>query len=99
MAAARRLFEEVRPAPADEAAPDDSALPLDGKSVVFTGSLANLTRGQAEELARRMGGRAVKSVSSATDLVVAGADPGSKADKARAVGGGDNRRGRVSAPR
>ena len=86
MAAARRLFEEVRPAPVEGAPPDDSALPLDGKSVVFTGSLVNLTRSQAEELARKMGGRAVKSVSSATDLVVVGADPGSKADKARQLG-------------
>ena len=86
MAAARRLFEEVRPAPVEEAAPDDSDLPLADKSLVFTGSLKNLTRGQAEELARNMGGRVVKSVSSATDLVVVGADPGSKADKARQLG-------------
>ena len=86
MAAARRLFEEVKPAPVEEAAPDDSDLPLADKSLVFTGSLENLTRSQAEELARRMGGRVVKSVSSATDLVVVGADPGSKADKARELG-------------
>jgi len=34
-------------------------------------------------LARQMGGRVMKGVSAATDLVVAGVDPGSKADKAR----------------
>jgi DNA ligase (NAD+) len=83
LAAARRLFDEVKPAPVREVSPNAAALPLAGKSVVFTGSLNSLTRGQAEELARQMGGRVVKGVSAATDLVVAGADPGSKADKAR----------------
>ena len=83
LAAARKLFAEVKPAPVLEASPEASDLPLAGKSVVFTGTLESLTRGQAEELARQMGGRVMKGVSAATDLVVAGVDPGSKADKAR----------------
>jgi DNA ligase (NAD+) len=60
--------------------------PFTGKTVVFTGSLATTTRGEAEELVRRLGGRTATSVSHSTDLVVAGEDPGSKYEKAREFG-------------
>ena len=56
---------------------------MSGKTVVFTGALERLTRAQAEELTRRLGGTAASSVSAKTDLVVAGSGPGSKADQAR----------------
>jgi DNA ligase (NAD+) len=59
---------------------------LTGKSVVFTGELNGLSRGAAEDLVRRYGGSAVSSVSSKTDMVVAGLNPGSKLDKARKLG-------------
>jgi DNA ligase (NAD+) len=60
--------------------------PLSGKTVVFTGSLASRTREQAEELVRRLGGRAASSVSARTDFVIAGERPGSKLREARKQG-------------
>ncbi len=60
--------------------------PLAGKTVVFTGGLESMTREDAEERARAGGAQTARSVSAETDLVVAGADPGSKYAKARALG-------------
>ena len=61
----------------------DGPRPLDGKSLVLTGSLRRLTRDQARDLVLRLGGRVTGSVSKKTDYVVVGEDPGSKADDAR----------------
>ncbi|MBL7071243.1 MAG: NAD-dependent DNA ligase LigA [Candidatus Omnitrophica bacterium] len=57
-----------------------------GKTVVFTGGMSSMTRGEAEELVRKQGGRASSSVSKETDMVVAGLEPGSKYDKAKKLG-------------
>ncbi|OGG43728.1 MAG: DNA ligase (NAD(+)) LigA [Candidatus Handelsmanbacteria bacterium RIFCSPLOWO2_12_FULL_64_10] len=57
-----------------------------GKAVVVTGSLSGLTRQEAEDLIRQLGGRPASSVSRKTDLVVAGDNPGSKYDKAVSLG-------------
>ncbi|HEY5551422.1 MAG TPA: NAD-dependent DNA ligase LigA, partial [Opitutaceae bacterium] len=59
---------------------------LAGKTVVFTGGLESMTREEAEERARESGAQTARSVSAATDLVVAGAGPGSKYTKARDLG-------------
>lgn len=59
---------------------------LEGKTLVVTGTLARYTRDQINELIAREGGRAASSVSKKTDYVVAGADAGSKLDKARQLG-------------
>jgi DNA ligase (NAD+) len=59
---------------------------LAGKSLVFTGGLANRTREEAGELVKQHGGKVVSSVSKKTDYVVVGADPGSKNDKAKELG-------------
>jgi DNA ligase (NAD+) len=60
--------------------------PLEGKTVVLTGSLPDLTRGQAEALVKNAGGKIVNSVSKKTDYVVAGEKPGSKFEKAEKYG-------------
>jgi DNA ligase (NAD+) len=57
-----------------------------GKVFVLTGTLPDLTRDQARELIEAGGGRVTGSVSKKTDYVLAGADPGSKLDKANALG-------------
>ncbi len=59
---------------------------LAGKTIVITGTLKSLTRPEAEELVRRSGGNASSSVSKNTDFLVAGGDPGSKLEKAKALG-------------
>ncbi len=57
-----------------------------GKTFVFTGTLANRTREEAEALVAAHGGKAGNSVSKKTSYVVVGADPGSKFDKAKTLG-------------
>jgi len=59
---------------------------LEGKNVVITGTLNNYSRSRAEELVRRLGGNPSSSVSKKTYLVVAGDEPGSKIEKAKALG-------------
>lgn len=54
-----------------------------GKSFVFTGGLETLSRGEAQELVLRRGGKVSSSVSKKTDYVVYGKDPGSKFEKAQ----------------
>lgn len=57
-----------------------------GKTVVFTGTLSSMTRQEAGEKVTAKGARVTDSVSSKTDVVVAGADPGSKLAKAQRLG-------------
>jgi DNA ligase (NAD+) len=59
---------------------------LAGKSIVLTGSLDGVTRDQAARAVEERGGRVASSVSKKTDYVVVGADPGSKAERARELG-------------
>lgn len=56
--------------------------PLDGKTVVITGSLSRWGRQQAQDAVRSAGGKPTSSVSRKTDLVVAGENAGSKLEKA-----------------
>ncbi len=59
---------------------------LDGKTLVLTGTLPNLTRGEATALIKRAGGKVTGSVSKKTDYVVAGEDPGTKMQKTEELG-------------
>jgi DNA ligase (NAD+) len=78
------LDGRVEVAPFERVAPASDA--LNGQTIVFTGSLERFTRGAAEALVVRLGGKASGSVSKRTSLLVAGADAGSKLDKANGLG-------------
>lgn len=89
-AANRRLVERLAAAgvktvgPVAPAAPSDG--PLAGKTYVLTGTLAAMSRDEATARLEALGGKVTGSVSKKTTGVIVGADPGSKAEKARALG-------------
>jgi len=60
--------------------------PLAGKSFVFTGSMEKMGRNEAKDIVENMGGMVHSGVTKKTTYVVAGADPGSKLDKAKLSG-------------
>jgi DNA ligase (NAD+) len=61
-------------------------LPLLGKTFVLTGTLSHMTRDEAKAALQALGGKVTGSVSKKTDYVVVGENPGSKAEKAEALG-------------
>jgi DNA ligase (NAD+) len=65
---------------------EGSAGPLDGKTLVVTGTLEGFSRAEAEESIRAAGGKVAGSVSKKTDYVVAGENAGSKLTKAQELG-------------
>ena len=71
---------------ADESERRVSGGPLEGRTVVLTGTLPELTREEAAALVKSAGGKVVNSVSKKTDFVVAGESPGSKLAKAEKFG-------------
>ncbi|GAA1875750.1 NAD-dependent DNA ligase LigA [Asanoa iriomotensis] len=64
---------------------DEGPRPLEGLTVVVTGTLADFSRDQASEAIASRGGKVTGSVSKKTDFVVVGDNPGSKHDKARSL--------------
>ena len=60
--------------------------PFAGKTVVFTGALASMSRAEAEERVRALGARTSSSVGPSVDLVVVGEDAGTKLERARQLG-------------
>ncbi|WP_395680907.1 NAD-dependent DNA ligase LigA [Dokdonella sp.] len=65
---------------------EQTAGPLDGRTVVLTGTLAALSRDEAKEKLERLGAKVAGSVSKKTSFVVAGTEAGSKLDKAQELG-------------
>lgn len=72
----------VEPAPPAQNVSDE----LKGKTFVLTGTLQNMTRDEASEKIKQMGGKTTSSVSKNTSFVIAGENAGSKLDKAQKLG-------------
>ena len=87
--ASRAMLERLAAGGVEIVYPDRSARadgPLAGKTVVFTGTLAKLSRAEAKRLAEDRGAHVASSVSKNTDFVVVGEDAGSKKKKALELG-------------
>jgi DNA ligase (NAD+) len=83
----RELVEELRSAGLTlKGKKKERGTKLAGKTFVLTGTLLNYTRDEAKKLIEDAGGKVVGSVSKKTDYVIAGADAGSKLDKAKELG-------------
>ena len=82
----RKLVERLRPFLKFEGVKKVRGTALAGKTFVLTGTLPNLSRDQAKKMIEDAGGKVTGSVSKKTDYVVAGADAGSKLDKAKELG-------------
>jgi DNA ligase (NAD+) len=79
-----KLTEEPRDVASAAAAA--GGVSLAGKTLVVTGSLSKYGRQEIEDLIKSLGGKASGSVSKKTDYLIAGADAGSKLDKAKELG-------------
>lgn len=82
----RKLMEKLKSAGvkmSEEKREQLMGQPLTGKTFVLTGTLKSMTRDEASELIKRMGGKVASDVSSKTDFLVVGESPGSKLSRAQ----------------
>src|SRR5437016_10455806 len=79
----RRLIGRLLEAGIEIKQPERREGPLSGKTLVLTGTLSSLTRGEAEERIKALGGAVGSGVSKKTNYLVVGTDPGSKLEKAQ----------------
>jgi DNA ligase (NAD+) len=87
IAANRKLVERLRAAELTlSGEKKERGTKLAGKTFVLTGTLVKFTRDEAKKMIEDAGGKVTGSVSKKTDYVVAGADAGSKLDKAKELG-------------
>lgn len=89
--AVRKAIDDLRAAGVDLTAdrlrkPAARGSPFTGKTVVITGTLASFSRHDLQEKLRALGATVTDSVSKNTDILIVGQNPGSKLDKARALG-------------
>lgn len=85
----RKVLEKLRRAgvrPTPIAKKEVKPNPFLGKTVVFTGALQSMTREEAKARVEALGGKVTNSVSRKTNIVVVGENPGSKYERARALG-------------
>lgn len=82
LAAQIELLPEENPAMLQ----DGHAVPLTGETIVFTGTLATMSRPEAKSIAERLGAQVTETVSKKTTLVILGEKAGSKAKKADSLG-------------
>ena len=85
----RKLLDKLKKAGvrmADPPRKKRKAGPLTGTTIVLTGGLESMSREEATKAAQEAGARVASSVSKSTDFVVAGADPGTKYDRAVQLG-------------
>jgi DNA ligase (NAD+) len=87
----RQLIEKLKAAGLRMEITDDSSattdgLPFSGQTFLLTGSLSQLTRGQAEQAIKALGGKIAPSVTKSLDHLVVGDAPGSKVAKAEKLG-------------
>lgn len=83
----RQIIEKFKKAGVNTREPQiQKSSKLKGKKFIFTGELKSLTRGQAGERVKKLGGDIVSAVSKNVDFVAAGENPGSKYNKALSLG-------------
>ena len=82
----KKLIADLKEAGVKIKAPEKKSSDLEGKTFVFTGSLDSFTRKEAKDKVLALGGRPTSSVSSNTDFLVVGDNPGSKLEEAKSKG-------------
>ncbi len=80
------VYREAETGERAEESAEGSALPLSGRTFLFTGTLSSMTRNEAEERVKSLGGKIVSGVSGKLSYLVAGESPGSKLGKAQSLG-------------